>query len=163
MMSTRIWAQERRLGHCTKRWTNWKLHSCATCGMPSCNISRVWVLHYKRWKLDLCNAVDLVRSLREDVAGLWVSLVQSRHPAKGWWVIWVWVRAIRPQTLMYICVYLCYWLFSFRTGQKIQVIQDVCENFGFLNGLRLISPQDLRSLSLQRKYNSDLWRRWYSS
>ena len=42
--------------------------------------------------------------------------------------------------------------------RRYQSYKDVCENFVFLNGLHLISFQDLRSaaLNLQRKYNSDL-------
>uniref|UniRef100_A0A8P4KM64 Zinc finger MYM-type protein 1 n=1 Tax=Dicentrarchus labrax TaxID=13489 RepID=A0A8P4KM64_DICLA len=132
-------------------------------------------------ELDLCNAVDLVRSLREYVAGLrdefdsfeTAARIMSPIVSNEYKADTQRKKKRKRQadessepecelsgrkrfcTSVYICM--IDRLVS-ELDRRYQSYKDVCENFGFLNGLHLISPQDLRSaaLSLQRKYNSDL-------
>ena len=132
-------------------------------------------------ELDLCNAVDLVRSLREYVAGLrdqfdtFETAARNMSPTMSHEYKADTQRkkkrkrqadeSSEPEcelsgrrrfhTSVYICV--IDRLVS-ELDRRYQSYNDVYENFGFLNGLHLISPQDLRSaaLSLQRKYSSDL-------
>uniref|UniRef100_A0A8P4KG01 TTF-type domain-containing protein n=1 Tax=Dicentrarchus labrax TaxID=13489 RepID=A0A8P4KG01_DICLA len=132
-------------------------------------------------ELDLCNAVDLVRSLREYVAGLRDQFDSFETAARNMSPIVSHEykadtkrkkkrkrqadESSEPEcelsghkrfcTSVYICI--IDRLVS-ELDRRYQSYKDVCENFGFLNGLHFISPQDLRSaaLSLQRKYNSDL-------
>ncbi|KAF3832051.1 hypothetical protein F7725_025716 [Dissostichus mawsoni] len=127
-------------------------------------------------ELDLCNAVDLVRSLREYVAGLRDQFDNFETAAKN---IPHRVRRTlkkekkkesavdssepecelsgrsRVRTSVFIRV--IDRLVS-ELDRRYQSYNDVCENFGFLNRFHSISPQDLRSAarSLQQKYSSDL-------
>ncbi|KAK7162483.1 hypothetical protein R3I93_006713 [Phoxinus phoxinus] len=132
-------------------------------------------------ELDLCNAVYLVRSLREYVASLRdqfdsfeTAARNMSHNVSHEYKADTQRKKKRKRqadessepecelsgrkhfcTSVYI--YIIDRLVS-ELDRRYQSYKDVCENFGFLNGLHLISPQDLRSaaLNLQRKYNSDL-------
>ncbi|KAF3845791.1 hypothetical protein F7725_002869 [Dissostichus mawsoni] len=132
-------------------------------------------------ELDLCNAVDLVRSLREYVAGLRDQFDNFETAAKNMSpTVSEEYRAdtqrkrkrksqaddssepecelsgrSRFRTSVFIRV--IDRLVS-ELDRRYQSYNDVCENFGFLNRFHSISPQDLRSAarSLQQKYSSDL-------
>ncbi|KAI4823366.1 hypothetical protein KUCAC02_011954 [Chaenocephalus aceratus] len=132
-------------------------------------------------ELDLCNAVDLVRSLREYVAGLRDQFDNFETAAKNMsptvsdeYRTDTQRKRKRKSQADDSSEPECELSgrSRFRTSVFIRVIDrlvseldrryqsynDVCENFGFLNRFHSISPQDLRSAarSLQQKYSSDL-------
>ncbi|CAM4509097.1 unnamed protein product [Leuciscus chuanchicus] len=132
-------------------------------------------------ELDLCNAVDLVRSLRDYVSGLRDQFDSFETAARNMSPIVSHEYKSdtqrkkkrkrqadessepecelsgRKRFCTSVYIYIIDRLVS-ELDRRYQSFKELCENFGFLNGLHLISPQDLLSaaLSLQRKYNSDL-------
>ncbi|CAM4513430.1 unnamed protein product [Leuciscus chuanchicus] len=132
-------------------------------------------------ELDLCNAVDLVQSLHEYVAVLRDQFDSYETAARNMSPIVSHEykadtkrkkkrrrqadESSEPECELsgrkHFCTSVYIYIIDRLVSQldrRYQSYKELCENFGFLNGLHLISPQDLRSaaLSLQRKYNSNL-------
>ena len=132
-------------------------------------------------ELDLCNAVDLVRSLRNYVAGLrdefdsFESLAKNMSPtvSEEYKVDTQRKRkrkrqvdeSSEPECELSGREHFCTSVFIVvidrlvsELDRRYQSYNALYENFGFLNRFSSLSPQDLRSaaMSLQKKYQSDL-------